>query len=111
MTCDRPDAPGFTCGGSRRRRRKDGTLGAWVYRPCGQHFGSLESFDWHFRKGPSRTTGDGERHCATPSELRKHGLHQDANGVWKRPIDEQAEGRFRSRDRTAVAAITDALQG
>jgi hypothetical protein len=80
MTCGRDDPPGYTCAGGYPK----GAPG------CGQHFGSLDTFDKHFIKTPKvDAEGFTVTRCATPREMERKGYHLSSNGVWKRPMDEE----------------------
>jgi hypothetical protein len=95
MTCGRDDPPGYTCGGSGHVLGSKHCDPETHYEGCQRHFGSLASFDWHFRKG----------RCATDQELIDHGLHLTDRLVWKMPMDETSRQRVNPLD-----ALTEAMK-
>lgn len=87
MTCGRSDV-GYTCNGSGHPLGSARCVPEDHYDGCGQHFGSLSSFEWHFRPLPK-----GGQRCATDKELRRHGL-QRTGDVWKSPMDPDTAARL-----------------
>jgi hypothetical protein len=97
MTCNKDDAPGYTCGGSGHALGSVFCVEDDHYEGCGQHFGSLAAFDAH-RMG---------KRCAEPQEMVAMGYILSDHKVWRSPMDEETAARLRGTRHPSTIASHD----